>query len=31
MKAELKGKVLLRTQTRAHAVKIDELAALLGT
>ena len=31
MKAELKGKVLLSIQTRAHAVKIDELAALLGT
>lgn len=31
MKGELRGQVLLRAETRAHAVKIDELRALLGT
>lgn len=31
MKGERKGQVLLRTETRAHRVKIDELQALLGT
>lgn len=31
MNAQMLGKTLLRTQTRAHAVKIDELQALLGT
>jgi hypothetical protein len=31
MKAELLGKTLLRTKTRAHAVKIAELSTLLGT
>lgn len=31
MKGELKGQVLLKTQTRAHAVKIAELQNMLGT
>ena len=31
MKGELKGQVLLKTQTRAHAVKMAELQDLLGT
>ena len=31
MKGELKGQVLLKTQTRAYAVKIAELQELLGT
>jgi hypothetical protein len=31
MNGAMKGKVLVKTQTRAHAVKIEELAALLGT
>jgi hypothetical protein len=31
MKGELKGKVLLTAQTKAHAVKIQELQDLLGT
>lgn len=31
MKGELKGQVLLKAQTRAHAVKMAEMQALLGT
>lgn len=31
MRAELKGQVLLKTQTRAHAVKMAELETMLGT
>lgn len=31
MNGNLKGQVLVRTRTRAHAVKIAELADLLGT
>lgn len=31
MNGSLKGKTLARVDTRAHAVKIDELASLLGT
>lgn len=31
MNAEMKGKTLIALRTRAHAVKIDELASLLGT
>lgn len=31
MKGELKGQVLLRAETRAHAVKIKELQEMLGT
>lgn len=31
MKGELKGQILLQTQTRAHAVKMAELQDMLGT
>lgn len=31
MNGDLKGQVLLRTRIRAHAVKLDELEAALGT
>lgn len=31
MKGELKGQVLLRSETRAHAVKMAEMQAMLGT
>lgn len=31
MRGDLKGQVLLRLSTRAHAVKLAELEALLGT
>jgi hypothetical protein len=31
MKGELKGQILLQTQTRAHAVKTVELQEMLGS